>query len=108
MIEEHHCPVGIHTTLKDMIRAELENHKLPFKNEEEVVDLAKQELKIMQANLDKCKKNINVLKVSNATIKRATVIYKSLHDANILLESDMEQMNVRLPEDDDNKDSQVG
>lgn len=106
MIQQYHCPVGIHTTLKELVGAELKAQDLSFNDDTKQVELAKKAIQEMQKKLDDCMKTITPENISKATIKNAQVIYKAIHDANVLIEEDLQQTKIGLPKEQNDESSE--
>ena len=92
MIGQHHCPVGIHVTLKELIREELKNHNLSYTNDNQI-ESAIQEIKTLNSKLEKSLQSLDIKKPSEATFKKAKAIYKAVHDANILIDIETDNLN---------------
>lgn len=95
MIEQHHCPVGIHVTFKELINKELKKHKHAHNKSSSQKEPAIQEIKDLQTKLNKYLDKLQVQNPTEATYKRAQAIYKAVHDANILIDLDMDNFSLQ-------------
>lgn len=86
MLSQNHCPVAVYDTLRGMISAELERHKLPSPSSDDDLAAAKHAIAALEETVAKLKKSIEVKKVSTATTDRAAVIARVMRDANRMIE----------------------
>lgn len=81
-LDQIHCLVAVYETLQDLLAEELAKRGVPTVGDADPIEAAKNAIKELDATLAWIKGSLDVKKVSDATLERATLIARIVSDAD--------------------------